>query len=60
MLKIILTLKGINGMIDKFNDKILGVDTSPFIYFIEEHQKYLEFLTKFYNIITMRKSEKYS
>ena len=48
MLKIILTLKGINGMLDKFKDKIIGVDTSPFIYFIEEHQKYLEFITKFF------------
>ncbi len=35
-------------MIEIFRNKIIGVDTSPFIYFLEKKEAYLDFLQAFF------------
>lgn len=37
------------GMIKSFKNKIIGVDTSPFIYYIEENKEYSEIVDDFFN-----------
>lgn len=39
------------GWIDSLKGKVVGIDTSPLIYFIEEHADYVDTLTPFFESV---------